>query len=100
MKHPTKGAGFALAHARRERGLQGMPREATARQPRCADIYGFSLHAAVQVAANDMAVTLRMAVRPDIMGAFTIRPRLPRLGWHATGFMVPAVSAMMVALVV
>jgi hypothetical protein len=30
-----------------------MPREATARQPLCADIDGFSLHAAVRVEAND-----------------------------------------------
>ena len=30
-----------------------MPREATARQPLCADIDGFSLHAAVRVGAND-----------------------------------------------
>ena len=42
-----------LAHAKRERGLQGMPRETTARQPLCADIDGFSLHAAVRVEAND-----------------------------------------------
>ena len=42
-----------LAHARRERGLQGMPREATARHPLCADIDGFSLHAAVRVESND-----------------------------------------------
>jgi hypothetical protein len=34
------------AHAKRERGLQGMPRVTTARQPLCADIDGFSLHAA------------------------------------------------------
>ena len=30
-----------------------MPQEGTARQPLCADIDGFSLHAAVQVAAHD-----------------------------------------------
>jgi hypothetical protein len=30
-----------------------MPREASARQPLCADIDGFSLHAAVRVQAND-----------------------------------------------
>ena len=42
-----------LAHARRERGLRGMPREATVRQPLCADIDGFSLHAAVRVEAHD-----------------------------------------------
>ena len=42
-----------LAHAKRERGLQGMPRETTSRQPLCADIDGFSLHAAVRVEALD-----------------------------------------------
>jgi hypothetical protein len=31
-----------LAHPKRERGLQGMPRETTARQPLCADIDGNS----------------------------------------------------------
>jgi len=30
-----------------------MPREATARQPLCAEIDGFSLHAAVRVEAHD-----------------------------------------------
>jgi hypothetical protein len=30
-----------------------MPRESAARQPQCADIHGFSLHAAVRVEAND-----------------------------------------------
>jgi hypothetical protein len=30
-----------------------MPREATARKPLCADIDGFSLHAAVRVEARD-----------------------------------------------
>jgi len=33
------------------------------------------------------------------MSAFTIRPRLQRLGWLATGFMGAAVAAMIVALV-
>jgi len=42
---PVPGEG--LAHARRERGLQGPPRETAARQPPCADIDGFSLHAGV-----------------------------------------------------
>jgi hypothetical protein len=30
-----------------------MPREGTARQPLCADIDGFSLHAGVRVEAHD-----------------------------------------------
>jgi hypothetical protein len=41
------------AHAKRERGPQGMPRESAARQPLCADVDGFSLHAAVRVEALD-----------------------------------------------
>ncbi|MBK6862435.1 MAG: transposase [Ideonella sp.] len=45
--------GEGLAHAKRERGLQGMPREAAERQPLCADIDGFSLHAVVRVEARD-----------------------------------------------
>ncbi len=36
------------------------------------------------VAVPIMAVMMRMAVRPEIMGAFTITPRLQRLGWIAT----------------
>lgn len=38
-----------LAHAKRERGLEGTPREVAARQPLCADIDGFILHVAVRV---------------------------------------------------
>ena len=41
-----------------------------------------------------MAVMMRMAVRPEIMGSLTIRPRLQRLGWFATGLMTVAVAAM------
>ncbi len=41
-----------------------------------------------------MAVMMRMAVRPEIMGKLTIRPRLQRLGWFATGLMALAVVAM------
>jgi NRAMP (natural resistance-associated macrophage protein)-like metal ion transporter len=47
-----------------------------------------------------MAVMMCMAVKPEIMGTFTIRKRLQRLGWLATGFMAVAVTAMLVALVV
>jgi NRAMP (natural resistance-associated macrophage protein)-like metal ion transporter len=47
-----------------------------------------------------MAVMMRMAVRPEIMGTFTIRKRLQQLGWLATGFMAVAVIAMLVTLVV
>ena len=46
-----------------------------------------------------MAVMMRMAVKPQIMGSFTIGKRLQRLGWIATGFMAVAVAAMLVALV-
>jgi hypothetical protein len=43
---------------------------------------------------------MRMAVRADIMGTFTITPKLQRLGWFATGVMAIAVVAMLVSLVV
>ena len=47
-----------------------------------------------------MAVMMRMAVRPEIMGTLTIRPRLQRLGWLATALMAVAVVAMIVSLFV
>jgi NRAMP (natural resistance-associated macrophage protein)-like metal ion transporter len=47
------------------------------------------------VAVPIMAVMMRMAVRPDIMGAFTITRKLQRLGWFATGVMTVAVVAML-----
>ena len=47
-----------------------------------------------------MAVMMRMAVRPEIMGTLTIRPRLQRLGWLATTLMAVAVVAMIVSLFV
>jgi len=46
-----------------------------------------------------MAVMMRMAVRPEIMGPLTIRPRLQRLGWFATGLMTIAVVAMFASMV-
>jgi len=46
------------------------------------------------IAVPIMAVMMRMAVRPTIMGAFTITPKLQRLGWFATGLMALAVVAM------
>ena len=48
------------------------------------------------VAVPIMVVMMRMAVRPDIMGPFVIRPRLRRLGWFATAMMSAAVVAMLV----
>jgi NRAMP (natural resistance-associated macrophage protein)-like metal ion transporter len=51
------------------------------------------------IAVPIMAVMMRMAVRPDIMGPFVIRRRLHRLGWIATGLMAVAVVAMIVTLV-
>jgi NRAMP (natural resistance-associated macrophage protein)-like metal ion transporter len=50
------------------------------------------------IAVPIMAVMMRMAVRPDIMGAFVIKPRLQRLGWFATLVMGAAVVAMLVSL--
>ena len=48
------------------------------------------------VAVPIMVVMMRMAVRPDIMGPFVIRPRLRRLGWLATALMAVAVGTMLV----
>jgi hypothetical protein len=39
-------------------------------------------------------VMMLMAVRPEIMGAFTITPKLKILGWLATSVMAIAVAAM------
>jgi len=45
---------FGLRAGRRVLTLRGaMPREAAARQPPCADIDGFSLHAAVRIEAHE-----------------------------------------------
>ncbi len=45
-----------------------------------------------------MAVMMMMAVRPEIMGRFTIKRRLKALGWVATGVMAIAVTAMLASL--
>jgi NRAMP (natural resistance-associated macrophage protein)-like metal ion transporter len=47
------------------------------------------------VAVPIMAVMMRMAVQPDIMGPFVITRKLQRLGWVATGAMTLAVVAML-----
>jgi NRAMP (natural resistance-associated macrophage protein)-like metal ion transporter len=47
-----------------------------------------------------MAVMMRMAVRPDVMGAFVVKRRLHRLGWLATTFMGAAVLVMFGSFVV
>jgi Mn2+/Fe2+ NRAMP family transporter len=52
------------------------------------------------IAVPIMAVMMRMAVRPDIMGTFTITPKLERLGWFATTVMAIAVVAMLVSMVI
>ena len=52
------------------------------------------------IAVPIMAVMMRMAVRPDIMGPFVIKRRLHRLGWIATALMALAVVAMIVSLLV
>jgi len=49
------------------------------------------------IAVPIMVLMMRMAVRPEIMGAFTITPRLQRLGWVATALMAIAVTAMLVS---
>jgi NRAMP (natural resistance-associated macrophage protein)-like metal ion transporter len=50
------------------------------------------------VAVPIMAVMMRMAVRPDIMGTFVIRRKLQQLGWFTTILMGAAVVAMLVSL--
>ena len=52
------------------------------------------------IAVPIMAVMMRMAVRPDIMGPFVIRRPLQRLGWFATLLMGGAVVAMLVSMAV
>ena len=52
------------------------------------------------IAVPIMAVMMRMAVRPDIMGPFVIKRRLQRLGWFATVLMALAVIAMLATFVV
>jgi NRAMP (natural resistance-associated macrophage protein)-like metal ion transporter len=52
------------------------------------------------IAVPIMAVMMRMAVRPDIMGPFVIKRRLQRLGWIATVLMALAVIAMLATFVV
>ena len=52
------------------------------------------------IAVPIMVVMMRMAVRPTIMGPFTITPRLQRLGWLATALMAIAVVAMFVSMAV
>jgi NRAMP (natural resistance-associated macrophage protein)-like metal ion transporter len=49
------------------------------------------------IAVPIMAVMMRMAVRPDIMGPFVITRKLQRLGWFATAAMTLPVVAMLVA---
>jgi Mn2+/Fe2+ NRAMP family transporter len=46
------------------------------------------------IAVPIMAVMMLLASRKDIMGDFTIRPRLRRLGWAATAVMAITVVAM------
>jgi NRAMP (natural resistance-associated macrophage protein)-like metal ion transporter len=48
------------------------------------------------IATPIMVVMMLMAVRPDVMGQFTIRRKLQVLGWLATGVMAFAVLAMAV----
>jgi NRAMP (natural resistance-associated macrophage protein)-like metal ion transporter len=50
------------------------------------------------IAVPIMAVMMLLAVRPHVMGPFTIKPRLKRLGWLATGVMAAAVTAMLVTM--
>ncbi len=51
------------------------------------------------IAVPIMAVMMRLAVQPDVMGAFVITRRLRRLGWAATVLMAAVVVALIVSLV-
>jgi NRAMP (natural resistance-associated macrophage protein)-like metal ion transporter len=51
------------------------------------------------ISAPIMAVMMRMAGNPKIMGKFVVTPRLKILGWSATGVMALAVVAMFVEIV-
>ena len=46
------------------------------------------------IAVPIMAVMMILAVRPEVMGPFTVKPRLRALGWAATVVMAAAVAAM------
>jgi Mn2+/Fe2+ NRAMP family transporter len=46
------------------------------------------------IAVPIMAIMMKMAARPDIMGKFVIEGALQRLGWIATGIMALAAVAM------
>ena len=50
------------------------------------------------VAVPIMAVMMRLAVMPDVMGPFVIKRRLRILGWVATAVMAAAVMAMFATL--
>jgi NRAMP (natural resistance-associated macrophage protein)-like metal ion transporter len=50
------------------------------------------------IAVPIMAVMMRLGADPRIMGAFTIRSRLRRLGWAATALMGLTVAAMVVTM--
>ena len=52
------------------------------------------------IAVPIMVVMMRMAVRPEIMGTFTITPKLQRARVVRDGVMAVAVVAMLVSLVV
>jgi NRAMP (natural resistance-associated macrophage protein)-like metal ion transporter len=50
------------------------------------------------IAVPIMAVMMLLAVRPEVMGSFTVKPRLKIMGWIATVIMAIAVVAMLVTL--
>ncbi len=72
------------AHATQSAGLGAMPRETTVHQPLCAEIDGFSMHAAVRVQAHDLK-------RPEQLCRYITRPALSdervqvNAAWRAQG---------------
>jgi len=96
------GLGLRLMEARGFYGILitattiGVALNFTAIDPVKALIWSAVINGVISVPI--MAVMMLMAVRPEIMGRFTVRRRLKNLGWLATGVMALAVAAMLLAL--
>ncbi len=50
------------------------------------------------IAVPIMVVMMMLAVKPDVMGPFTVSPRLRALGWFSAAVMGAAVAAMFATL--
>jgi NRAMP (natural resistance-associated macrophage protein)-like metal ion transporter len=96
------GLGLQLAEARgfyaivSVATLVGVALNFTSLSPVRALIWSAVINGVISVPI--MAVMMLMAVRPEIMGRFTVKRRLKILGWLATLIMALAVAAMFFAL--